>query len=95
MPDTWLVNAAIALLVILGFMSLAKSSKLPRSQRGKTIIMRQERRGDWGFYTQILLSLVLLAVGLYVILSKQYAAADTNWSFGIVGAIIGYWLKGR
>ena len=93
MPDSWLVNVAIALLVILGFMSLAKSSKLPRSQRGKTIVAYKERQVDWKFYTQIVLSLVLLVVGLYVILSKQYDAADTNWSYGIVGTVIGFWLK--
>ena len=33
--------------------------------------------------------------GLSVILSKQYDAADTNWAYGIVGTIIGYWLKGK
>ena len=93
MPDSWLVNAALGVLVILAFISLAKSSKLPTSQRGKTIVMRQERRGDWVFYTQIVLSLVLLAVGFYVIITKQYATADTNWSYGIVGTVIGFWLN--
>ena len=79
MPDSWPVNVAIALLVILGFMSLAKSSKLPRSQRGKTIVPYNERRVDWVCYTQNVRSLVLLVMGLYVILSKQYDAANTNW----------------
>lgn len=31
-------------------------------------------------------------VALFVILSKRYASADKNWSYGIAGAIVGYWL---
>ena len=30
-----------------------------------------------------------------MILSKQYAANDTKWACGIVGTVIGYWLKGK
>lgn len=36
----------------------------------------------------------LLGVGLYVILSKHYAPTDTNWAYGIVGTVFGFWLKG-
>ena len=39
--------------------------------------------------------LAVFAVGLSVILSKQYDAADTNWSYGIIGTVIGFWLKGK
>jgi hypothetical protein len=46
-------------------------------------------------YMQITVSLILLGVGLYVILSKQYATADTNWACGTVGTVIGFWLKGK
>ena len=55
----------------------------------------RRRRTNWPLIMQIVLSLVLLAVGLCVILSKQYDAADTNWSYGIVGTVIGFWLKGK
>ena len=44
---------------------------------------------------QIVVSLALLGVSLYVILSKQYQSADTNWAYGIVGTVVGYWLKGK
>ena len=30
-----------------------------------------------------------------VILSKQYTPADTNWAYGTVGTVIGFWLKGK
>ena len=36
-------------------------------------------------------AIVLLGAGLYVILSKQYQTADTNWAYGIVGTVqVGY-----
>jgi hypothetical protein len=44
---------------------------------------------------QITVSLALLGAGLYVILSRQYTPADTNWSYGIIGTVIGSWLKGK
>lgn len=53
------------------------------------------RGTDWEIAMQIGVSVALLGVGLYVILSKQYAAADTNWAYGTVGTVVGYWLKGR
>jgi hypothetical protein len=45
--------------------------------------------------TQVIVSLAILGAVLYMILSKQYAANDTKWACGIVGAVIGYWLKGK
>ena len=45
--------------------------------------------------TQVVVSLAILGAALYVILSKQFAANDTNWAYGIVGTVIGYWLKGK
>jgi hypothetical protein len=44
---------------------------------------------------QITVSLALVGAGLYVILSRQYTLADTNWSCGIIGTVIGFWLKGK
>jgi hypothetical protein len=45
-------------------------------------------------YMQIGISLALLAVGLYVIHSKQYTDADNVWPSGTLGTVIGFWLKG-
>jgi hypothetical protein len=44
---------------------------------------------------QVIVSLAILGAALYVILSKQYASIDTKWAYGIVGTVIGYWLKGK
>jgi uncharacterized membrane protein YjgN (DUF898 family) len=42
---------------------------------------------------QVIVSLAILGAALHVILSKQYASNDTKWAYGIVGTVIGYWLK--
>jgi hypothetical protein len=45
--------------------------------------------------TQVIVSFAILGAVFYMILSKQYAANDTKWAYGIVGTVIGYWLKGK
>ena len=44
---------------------------------------------------QVIVSLAVLGAALYLIISKQYAVNDTDWAYGIVGVVIGYWLKGK
>ena len=43
---------------------------------------------------QIVVTLAVLVAGLYVILDPSYAADDKKWGYGIVGTVVGYWLKG-
>ena len=100
MPSFWLVVASVTLvstLLWLGWfgdlhMKRYKLNKLDKRAYLPSAVepLRNPQR-----YMQIVVSLILLGVALYVILSKQYAAADTNWAYGIVGTIIGYWLKGK
>ena len=45
--------------------------------------------------TQVMVSLAILGAAFYVIISEQYALNDTKWAYGIVGTVIGYWLKGK
>ena len=41
---------------------------------------------------QIVVTAIVLAAGLYVILSNKYNNSVVNWAFGMVGTIVGYWL---
>jgi len=41
---------------------------------------------------QIVVSLVVLAAGLYVILSQVFDPDVQKWAFGVVGTVVGYWL---
>ena len=43
---------------------------------------------------RILVSLIVLAAGLYVILDHDYHDEDKKWGYTIVGTVVGYWLKG-
>jgi hypothetical protein len=42
---------------------------------------------------QVIVSVVVLAAGLYVILSPRYTE-EKKWGYGIVGSVVGYWVKG-
>jgi len=41
----------------------------------------------------ILVSLAILASGLYIILSQAYGGAEQKWAFGAVGTVVGFWLR--
>ena len=43
---------------------------------------------------QIGVSAVVLACGLYVILTGDYSEATEKWAFATTGTIVGYWLRG-
>jgi hypothetical protein len=45
--------------------------------------------------TQVIVSLAILGAVLYVIVYKQNASNDAKWAYGILGTVIGYWLKGK
>ncbi len=45
-------------------------------------------------WMQVIVTLLVLFAGLYVILNPHYAADDKKWAYGIVGTVVGYWLKG-
>jgi hypothetical protein len=43
---------------------------------------------------QVVLSLVVIGAGLYMILSGRYDASNQHWAYGIIGTVVGFWLKG-
>jgi hypothetical protein len=44
-------------------------------------------------FVPMIVSIAVLAAALYVILSKQYDDSYTKWAFGVIGVVIGYWLR--
>jgi hypothetical protein len=42
---------------------------------------------------QIAVSIVMLAAGLWVMLSGHYGADAMHWASGAIGTVVGYWLK--
>lgn len=43
---------------------------------------------------QVIVSLLVLSVALYIIVSKDYDPKDKHWAYGACGTVLGYWLKG-
>jgi len=41
----------------------------------------------------IVVTVALLAAGLYIILSNSYDPDSKKWAFGTVGMLAGYWLR--
>jgi hypothetical protein len=41
----------------------------------------------------LIVSMMVLCVALYIIISTVYAVSDKNWAYGVVGTVIGYWLR--
>jgi hypothetical protein len=50
-------------------------------------------RQDWLVLARIGFSLLVLGIAGFIILTNAYPDAHTKWAFGIVGVILGYWLK--
>jgi len=41
----------------------------------------------------IVVSVLVLCSSLYVILSRQYDSENQKWAFGVIGTILGFWLR--
>ena len=41
----------------------------------------------------MLVSLILLVVCLLIIFDSSFPADYTKWAFGMIGIVVGYWLK--
>ena len=42
----------------------------------------------------MLLTATLMAAAFSIMVSKRYDLSDKRWAYGIVGMIVGYWLRG-
>ena len=47
----------------------------------------------WMLIVRLSVSVMFGIAAMYVILSNGYPDATTKWAFGIVGLVIGYWLR--
>ena len=55
--------------------------------------MDAEWRRRARFLSQIGVSGVVLVAGLYVVLSGSYPDDYVKWAFGVIGVVLGYWLR--
>jgi hypothetical protein len=45
------------------------------------------------FWVRVVISAIVLLAALYIILSRKFATDQEKWAFGVIGTILGYWLK--
>jgi hypothetical protein len=41
----------------------------------------------------VLVSVAVLASSLYIVLSDQYDSESQKWAFGVIGTLLGFWLR--
>jgi hypothetical protein len=44
-------------------------------------------------WAQVVISAILLIFSIYIIIIEPADSSKLKWAFGIIGIIIGYWLK--
>ena len=44
-------------------------------------------------YVKITISAIILVASLYVALSQKFPDEYNEWAFGMIGLIVGYWLR--
>jgi Mg2+/citrate symporter len=92
MGESWpWVVAAIGIVLLLGISRLGWLTYLPLGGSGGTLAA--SINVDVSKWMAPLISLIVLAAALFVILSGRYGDAEAKWAFGVVGTILGYWLK--
>jgi hypothetical protein len=42
---------------------------------------------------RVAISGLLLLAALWIILSRRYASTEKHWAYGIIGTILGFWLR--
>ncbi len=76
--------------------SVLGSGLTSRHPRPSTISL-QAAGENQGFYAalwmRILVTLAVLASALYIVLSRHYEADQQKWAFGVIGTVLGYWLR--
>lgn len=51
------------------------------------------REGHVRLIMQISLTLIGVGVGLFIVLAGGYSSEIENWASGLIGLVVGFWLK--
>jgi hypothetical protein len=82
-----LVSLAFFLLLTVFFFLMVRKLAPP------TLSARTESPMDVSVMMRVVVSFAALVARLYVILNHSYAADDKKRGYGIVGTVVGYWLR--
>lgn len=75
---------------------VSDTSDVPHTLEEKAIVelLRRTDTDPARVFMQVVVSFVILGAGLTVILGKGAEPAKKHWAYGIVGTVVGFWLKG-
>ena len=59
----------------------------------KLLVLKNSYSIDFREIMQVVISVFILGSALYVILSGDYQDGEQKWAFGMVGTVVGFWLK--
>ena len=90
-----LLAAAIPTIAKLGTYGFRKPlvGRNSRTIRIASICFRADTENST-LWMRIIVTLTVLLCALYTIFSKHYEADQQKWAFGVIGTVLGYWLKG-
>jgi hypothetical protein len=91
MKNIPLIAALLGSVFVIALQFLSRGSRRTSRDDQPTVPIMP---GNTTRVMQIGISVIVLAAGLWVILSGNYGSEQTNWAFGAIGTIIGFWLKG-
>jgi uncharacterized membrane protein len=55
--------------------------------------MNRPTEQEMALFTRIFMSVLVMTVALFIILSNLYPDSHLKWAFGVIGIILGYWFK--
>lgn len=58
-----------------------------------TIKEEGAQQDNYRIIMKLSISVVIMAVGLFIILSNNFGEDEKKWAFGSIGTIVGYWFK--
>ena len=93
MPIVLAVVSVVLLLIAAQSTSIVSNRAHIASHRAVPPAHRRWRGSMPVPNMQVIVSILVLAAGLYVILNQSYGVDDKRWGYGIVGTIVGYWLR--
>lgn len=66
----------------------------PKSEKVFSTIREEiEQQGSYRIIVKTSISIVVLAVGLFIILSQKFGEDEKKWAYGSIGTVIGYWFR--
>jgi len=86
------VFIAIAAIWLLSVVSLVRGLAEQWVAPGSTWNSHELRR--LLNFLPFLVSLLVFGAGIYILSSYSYTDEERRWGYAIIGAIIGYWLRG-